>query len=367
MPTSNSWPYAFTAPLSWNEIRDKYARIVRSIRTGTKNLLGSAAGISCLLRLRYYSLIGYEFTAKWWQFAVRRYTRAPVGISSPANLERWAEKLEGEGKLEEAMSKLMKSHAAGSSNAGKLAHELSQRHPEAFDVMRCLMIQPGMKASGAAPGGNPSLVESSQTIPSSSPGYPLRACRSRHVVADVSSAAADPCLAINVDSRTRVDPGDPTTRNRQQKQLRDLPGTNVVTDPKPQSYRVADVPYEYKKVDNKQNLAEPRQANDGETPWNRGWRAPKEFDPPLESNTSVTKASVDDLARLRNFTVAQLNVFDGGMDKGAKRGGVVKAGKARPIYIALRGTVYDASTGRHLYGQVRIDGYVLRDLLMAII
>lgn len=336
-----------------------------------KHLLGRAAGISSFLRLRYYSVIGYQFTAKWQQFPVVRYTQAPVRIIGAANLERLAEKLEAEGKHEEAMSKLMQSHAAGSSNAGNLAHELSQRHPEAFNVRRCPMVQAGMKASGAtssASEGNRSLLESLQTLPSSSPGYPLSVNRSRHVVADVSSAAADPYLALHVNSRKRVDPGDPTTHNGQQEcfalttnefqQLRNLPGTNVVTEPEIQSDRVADVQYEENKVDDRENRAAPKKAIEGETPWKRGWQAPKEFAPPPESDSSVSIARVNNLAGLRNFTVAQLNIFDGGMDKEVKRGGVVKAGKARPIYIALRGKVYDASTGRHLYGQVSIDGLI---------
>ena len=177
-------------------------------------------------------------------------------------------------------------------------------------------------------------------------------------------------MALHVDGRTVVDPGDSTTYEGQERfaltttaitafeQLQDLPGSNVVTEPELESDQVADVKDDDKEVECKEYSAVSKEAIECETPWERGWQAPEEFAPPPESNKSVSRPGVGDLAGLRNFTVAQLNVFDGSIDKGVKRGGVVKAGKARPIYIALRGKVYDASTGRHLYGQVSVDGSI---------
>ncbi|CAM9444549.1 unnamed protein product [Ectocarpus sp. 13 AM-2016] len=45
---------------------------------------------------------------------------------------------------------------------------------------------------------------------------------------------------------------------------------------------------------------------------------------------------------LRDFTIAELNTFDGGESPLCR--------KPHPIFISLRGTVYDASTGRGIYG-----------------
>ena len=133
-----------------------------------KHLLGGAAVISCSIGL----LVGYRVIAKWWRFAVRRATRAPARISGTANLERWAEKFEAEGKFEDAMSKLLESHAGGSSNAGNLAHELSQRHPEALGITGCPLRQ--AQGRGKAPGVTSStsenvdsLVKPLQTLPPS--------------------------------------------------------------------------------------------------------------------------------------------------------------------------------------------------------
>lgn len=111
------------------------------------------------------------------------------------------------------------------------------------------------------------------------------------------------------------------------------------------------------------------------TPWERGWQGPKGFKPPPSSSFSNTAsnsspspgfgssslsprkrdAEEGDLGAAvpRNFTVLQLNAFDGGVPAPVVRGGETRAKEPRPIYIALRGDVYDASAGRNLYGPVR--------------
>lgn len=115
------------------------------------------------------------------------------------------------------------------------------------------------------------------------------------------------------------------------------------------------------------------------TPWERGWQGPEGFKPPPSSSSSNPTSPPADLISTslsspkreteaaeegglgigreqavfsRNFTVSQLNAFDGGAPAPVVRGGVNKAKKARPIYIALQGEVYDASAGKHLYGPV---------------
>ncbi len=122
-------------------------------------------------------------------------------------------------------------------------------------------------------------------------------------------------------------------------------------------------------------------ATAGTLPWERGWQGPRDFKPPPSSSASATisdpatataseprtlssrrkrepkggdPAAGGAAARRRNFTVSQLNLFDGSVPAPISRGGEAKARKARPIYIALRGEVYDASAGRNLYGPVSL-------------
>lgn len=130
-------------------------------------------------------------------------------------------------------------------------------------------------------------------------------------------------------------------------------------------------------------------------PWERGWQGPEGFKPPSAAAVAASSSSVSskitagnagDSAAVtfepaspsrnsmsgpveaaaggggglagkkaimrRNFTVSQLNSFNGSAPAPKVRGGEIKAGKARPIYIALRGEVYDASAGTLLYGPV---------------
>lgn len=76
---------------------------------------------------------------------------------------------------------------------------------------------------------------------------------------------------------------------------------------------------------------------------------------PVEAAAGGGRGLAGEKAMRRNFTVLQLNTFDGSVPAPKVRGGEIKAGKARPIYIALRGEVYDASAGRNLYGPVSDD------------
>lgn len=130
-------------------------------------------------------------------------------------------------------------------------------------------------------------------------------------------------------------------------------------------------------------------------PWERGWQGPEGFKPPSTATASSSSVSNEigtaggagstgavavepasssgnsvsaaaggggglageNAIMRRNFTVLQLNTFDGSAPAPKVRGGEIKEGKARPIYIALRGEVYDASAGRSLYGPVSNDVY----------
>uniref|UniRef100_A0A7S1ZS28 Cytochrome b5 heme-binding domain-containing protein n=1 Tax=Trieres chinensis TaxID=1514140 RepID=A0A7S1ZS28_TRICV len=53
---------------------------------------------------------------------------------------------------------------------------------------------------------------------------------------------------------------------------------------------------------------------------------------------------VDEPDPLNNFTSVQLLHFDGGEDSVGKKKG------EKPVYLSVKGVVYDASKGRHLYG-----------------
>lgn len=66
-----------------------------------------------------------------------------------------------------------------------------------------------------------------------------------------------------------------------------------------------------------------------------------------EEEEEVTAAVQPLRPPLRDFTIAELNTFDGGESPLSQ--------KPHPIFISLRGTVYDASDGRGIYGPVRVE------------
>ncbi|CAM9362309.1 unnamed protein product [Discosporangium mesarthrocarpum] len=83
-----------------------------------------------------------------------------------------------------------------------------------------------------------------------------------------------------------------------------------------------------------------------ETPWERGWQGPEDFKPPEKTGTDRCQEEETNGVRGqgggRNFTIDQLRHFDGDVNPRSK--------DPRPIYIALRRVVYDATAGAELYG-----------------
>jgi hypothetical protein len=66
--------------------------------------------------------------------------------------------------------------------------------------------------------------------------------------------------------------------------------------------------------------------------------------PVAVQKTATTNDEEDDTDKkepLRNFTVAQLAEFNGTNDKGEE---------PKPVYLSLKGIVFDVSAGRNFYG-----------------
>lgn len=234
---------------------------------------------------------------QWTQIIADGAERKQAGPSSSVR----AQKLEAEEDFAGAMQVLLGSHHAGDSQAVMLAHELCRRHPDAFEAKGCpVLSQRGERETGQ------SVVAARATTVVAAPSQ----------MQEMAGTAAR-----NVAARVSMEAGETTAGGElQQKQ------------------------------------------NEGETPWERGWQGSEGFKPPSSSrpaigspDSSAAKSpgdvSIQYAVELRNFTIAQLNVFNGGLPALLKRGGITR--KPRPIYIALRGNVYNASTGRDLYGPVR--------------
>lgn len=209
-------------------------------------------------------------------------------------LEVRVKKYENDGDIRGAMELLLAHHNANltRSHAVKLAHDLSQRYPDIFGSDGC-PVRGGEGITTASSGDKSSV--SSTPIAEPVEMHPERADED------------------DEDDKDDKDLGEPIQ----------TAGTSVVDKPRKQ----------------------------GETPWERGWKGPEHFRPPSqESSTHVPRADGEAPSR-RNFTIAQLNTFDGSYPVETTKH-VTKESSPRPIYIAVRGTVYDASAGRDLYGPV---------------
>lgn len=244
-------------------------------------------------------------------------------------LETRASELETAGDLDGAMQALLASHSTRSSRAAVLAHELLQRHPDAFKAKGCPVRQ------GIGQTQSPTAATTTKLNLLASPS--LQAPMQDTVSTEDLSDADDAKDSININSSIDSDEGEILASR----------GAGAAT-----------------------GLVQERDDDDdGESPWERGWQGPEGFKPPSSTDdaassgtgllsSSPSTRSIDggngrDASGLRNFTIAQLNAFDGSVPAPSTRGGVVKAAKPRPIYIALRGNVYNATAGRHLYGPVR--------------
>lgn len=226
-----------------------------------------------------------------------------------------AQKLEAEGDFTGAMKVLLSLHHARDSQAVILAHELSRRHPDAFEVKGCPVLSQRNEREAA---GQNVVADGVTTTPAA-------AASQMWETATTAARSSIDSVAVGVEMKA----GKPTAGGQQQ---------------------------------------QPKQ-KEGETPWERGWQGPAGFTPPSSRTTtggdaepgaaaaqSAGNVSIKYAVELRNFTIVQLNAFNGGLLRAApsKRGGTTAAvRKPRPIYIALRGRVYDASAGRDLYGPVR--------------
>ncbi|CAM9228459.1 unnamed protein product [Ectocarpus sp. 4 AP-2014] len=320
------------------------------------------------------------------------------GCSTAAALEKRAKELEAAGDLDGAMEALLASHDQGSSRAVTLAHELSQRYPAgAFGANRCpLSIRSPRRKAGAGVEAGASADPEASSV----------------AVADADAAAAAaisviaPARAAAVASLTSEfladDNNDGATGEPEEHCERSPPSdaerTHLLLSDASPSATAAGLGSQAAAT-TATGALEPGKTIDhgrGEPttttllPWERGWQGREGFKPPPSSSaladtgstasrdaagtaaafgaslspssSSFTETGVQSdngldggdaeatkLTR-RNFTVRQLNAFDGGCSAPRMRGGEARAGKQRPIYIALKGEVYDASAGRHLYG-----------------
>lgn len=271
----------------------------------------------------------------WWNGTT---SSAPVGSTHHIHeLESKAREREEAGDLEDAMELLLEMHEAShTSEAVRLAHELAVRHPDVFEAKGC-PVRGGNQHT--APAAVAVLVTASASASADEDDERVPSLVSR-LVAEPTEASPAMGAAASPNDETSVD-CEPAlaSSGTVDAQKSGTPSANV------------------------------RKQGHGhcETPWERGWQGPRDFKPPSPysrspvvgsshgaESSSIRPASLD-LSRscLRNFTIAQLNTFDGGQPAPNKGRWDTIARKPRPIYISIRGNVYDASAGRDLYGSVR--------------
>lgn len=329
-------------------------------------------------------------------------TSAHGCCSTAAALEKRAEELEAAGDLDGAMEALLASHGEGSSRAVALAHELSQRHPAgAFGANRCPLSARSPQRQEGAGMENGASADPDQA---SSDGAVADADAAAAAAA-VSVVAPAPAAALaSLTSKVLADDDDDGAGEPEEQCARSPPPsgeerTRLLSGESASA--TAAGPGSQAAATTATGALEPGKGIDHGgrepttttlLPWERGWQGREGFKPPSSaiadtgstasnnvagtaaafgaglspSSSSLTgtggqsdaldggDAEATKLAR-RNFTVQQLNAFDGGCSAPRMRGGEVRAGKQRPIYIALKGEVYDASVGRHLYGPVSGD------------
>ncbi|CAM9377444.1 unnamed protein product [Ectocarpus fasciculatus] len=331
------------------------------------------------------------------------------GCSTAAALEKRAEELEASGDLDGAMEALLASHDEGSSRAVALAHELSQRHPAgAFGANRCPLSArspPQRQAGGAGVEAGAADPEPSSATTTAVADANAAGAAVVSVIAPTPAATAVASLTSEVllaESDNNDGAGEPEEEQHcarsppsGEERTRLLNGesasaTAAVRPGKAAAAAAAATTTATGALE----TGKRRDHGGGESttttsllPWERGWQGREGFKPPSSatadtgstarhsatgtaaafgagsspsSSSSAETGGQSDtldggdaeatkLAR-RNFTVRQLNAFDGGSSAPRMRGGEVRAGKQRPIYIALKGEVYDASAGRKLYG-----------------
>lgn len=333
--------------------------------------------------------------AKWWPSKAATAVDIGGGKSHEERLEMQVNELETAGDLDGAAALLLAAWTKkGSTRAVTLAHELSQRHPAQAFQMGCPLQQgnrvselaptrreqeeehdaAGAAADGCGSGPTPGVSTSEAVAPNTGIGAaPERASDEiderelppAAITRESRSSGGGDAIAIIAEATTPSSSGNGNDANDE----RNCGGGDGET-PSPPT---------------------PTTNSTVTTPWERGWQGPEGFKPPPPQSSSSNSSSSGTAAAAnptpssesgstslsslspkrkaeegdsggkqavipRNFTVSQLNAFDGGVPAPIVRGGVIKAKEARPIYIALRGVVYDASAGRNLYGPVSNGG-----------
>lgn len=363
------------------------------------------------LLMLFVAAVVYSGTVNSWvsSFFPRTRSTCDSRTDDPtSHLEACAKELELSGDIKGAMQSLLSSHEGGSSRAVMLAHELSQRHPDSLPRWACPAKSQGREDESrhrtpTHAATSPATVErldAADAVASIEALPPSLSQHTHHAHAKGDTACSEPFVGLVLDSSaiadgidvswSRTDPtstrspsmrvgaGDADGGGRSDPECFDNEATQLM---KPKSRRQRSEP----QIVRQGPACGEDDLRDGKTPWERGWRGPKGFKPPATSLSSSSSQSGHDrnaaaaapaaagdaglpLSRrrigggvaalsqssLRNFTVAQLNSFNGSVRAPAMRGGVLRAGKPRPIYVALRGKVYDVSAGRDLYGPVSL-------------
>ena len=360
-------------------LRPRFALAAAAVMAASAEMLWPSTAISLSVLCLTVVLL---LMARWWP---SKADAESVGSdddsettdhdSSSERLATQVKELETTGDLDGAAALLLSAWTTkGSSRAVTLAHELSQRYPAQAFQMGC-PLQQGIRVSDVDLDLAPTLQEQhdsgdaddgdSDAVDDSTPATPaVSTCEAVATNTGVDITAPERFSGEDVDrgppSPALISENDYTSGGGGGAEYRDGNderdgGISARETPSPPTTTTTST----------------------STPWERGWQGPEGFKPPPSSSascsnhapspefgsTSISSSSPQRVAEegvsgreqaglLRNFTISQLNAFDGGVPAPVVRGGVMKALKPRPIYIALRGDVYDASAGKHLYGPV---------------
>ncbi|CAM9368822.1 unnamed protein product [Scytosiphon promiscuus] len=278
-----------------------------------------------------------------------------TGTGTRDQLELRAEELEKAGDLEGALRALKESHDRGSPRAVTLAHDLYQRHPgDEFRTKGCPM---GINGFGQA-GGLSAAASAAAARAAPAPGTDVPAAstctapEARLASAGVTAAAA----ALPAEGDRASEPGGEPRKSTEER------GSSSAARKDGTPYHGngedAGAAVEWARGENQATVTQKSAAF-------RGWQGPEGFKPPRSAVTGST--TINEIAAgtaavqaessppsSRNVNAGAhgdgLNAFDGGFPVPRRRGGEIKVGTPRPIYIALRGEVYDASAGSNLYG-----------------
>lgn len=359
---------------------------------GPAEVLWSSTAVS----LSILCLVAVLVMVKWWSGKTAAVDGGRGGKSAEERLEMLVKGLEAAGDFDGAAAVLLSAWTKkGSARAASLAHELYQRNPAQQFQMGC-PLQQGKRVSDRD--GDDRHLVSTTTEHDTDAGDAAVGDSDSRLFPAAASAEGE---AATPNTGTGAAP----------ERITDADGERGSPCPESRSNGNGKGGVVVRAAATRPGLRERNGNGDGErdsgcsdseapspptlttsstvtTPWERGWQGPEGFKPPPPSSSSESSGGAavnptpsspsadigstplssrkreaeegdlggEQVAIPRNFTVSQLNAFDGGFPAPIVRGGVVKAREARPIYIALRGVVYDASAGGHLYGPVSNGG-----------